>query len=44
MIDCAYKVLRQTTLLDDLQITKNVDMYEGLIVMTKYNQKFYKVE
>ncbi|CAD8046253.1 unnamed protein product [Paramecium sonneborni] len=44
MIDCAYKILRQNTLLDDLLITKEVDRYEGMIVMTKYNQKFYRVD
>ncbi|CAD8126982.1 unnamed protein product [Paramecium sonneborni] len=44
VIDCAYKILRQNTLLDDLLITKEVDRYEGMIVMTKYNQKFYRVD
>ncbi|CAK60619.1 unnamed protein product (macronuclear) [Paramecium tetraurelia] len=44
VIDCAYKILRQNTLLDDLSVTKEADRYEGMIVMTKYNQKFYRVD
>lgn len=31
-------------MMDELNRNKYIDSYEGSIVMTKYNKKFYRVE
>nr|QZA51937.1 piwi a2.1 [Paramecium bursaria] len=43
-IDSAFKVLRQSTFVEDLRNAKgNYQQFEGLVVMTVYNYKFYRL-
>lgn len=42
-IDSSFKVLRSTTMYEELRNSRDFSTIEGTIVMTTYNYKFYKV-
>ncbi|CAK87143.1 unnamed protein product (macronuclear) [Paramecium tetraurelia] len=44
VIDCAFKMLRYRSALEELNQTRNPSCIQDQIVMTTYNKKFYKVE
>lgn len=44
MVDCAFKVLRYRTALQELCDNRKPDSLVGEIIMTQYNRKFYKID
>ena len=42
-IDSSFKMLRSTTMYEELRNSRDFSQLEGTIVMTVYNYKFYKV-